>query len=59
MKPDLQMYMAVFNTNVGWDPEPYMPTQPSTLSGTENEYTGQSAVTLCDWRVKAVHFTCR
>jgi len=30
------------------------------ISGTENEYTSQSAVTLCGWRVKTgvVHFNC-
>jgi len=33
--------------------KPYKPTQLPTLGRTGNEYTGQSAVMLCGWEVKA------
>jgi len=36
--------------------QPLWQTQPSTLSGTENEYTDQSTVTLYGWGVKASVF---
>jgi len=29
------------------------PTQPSTVSGTQNEYRPKCAVTLCGWKAKA------